>query len=75
MCDFIVDSAANSSCHSYVVQSDRIIFRAISEFVGSSLLIPSQNFIGFFKKMKFKPEAQTADFKGSHPSLAQPMQW
>lgn len=45
--DFIVASAASSSCHSYVVQSGRIIFRATSEFVGNSLPIPSQIFIRF----------------------------
>lgn len=48
--DCTVANAVNSSSHSYVEQSSRIIFRAILEFVEISVLITSQNEFDEFKK-------------------------
>ena len=40
--DFIVINAENTTLHKYTVQNGRSMFRAISEIVGNSVLIPSQ---------------------------------
>ena len=41
--DFINANAENAASHKYVVQNGRSMFRAISESVGNSVLIQSQN--------------------------------
>ena len=53
LCDNVIHgiliNAENAASHKYVVQNGRSMFRAISESVGNSVLIPSQNSFKFMR--------------------------
>lgn len=46
--DFTDISVGNAALHKLIAQNGRTMFRAISEFIGNSALIPNQNSLNDF---------------------------